>query len=44
MIVNILKEVQAGDIGTALGLKNTFTGETLCDSENPVILENDQVP
>lgn len=34
-----LKTVQAGDIAAVLGLKNTFTGDTLCDPSNPVILE-----
>jgi len=31
--------VYAGDIGAAVGLKNTFTGHTLCDPDNPVVLE-----
>ncbi len=30
----------AGDIAAAVGLKNTSTGDTLCDPKNPVILEN----
>jgi elongation factor G len=34
-----LKEVRAGDIGATLGLKNTFTGDTLCDAKGPIILE-----
>lgn len=34
-----LKEVHAGDIAATLGLKTTFTGETLCDSDAPIILE-----
>ncbi len=34
-----LKEVRAGDIAATLGLKTTFTGDTLCDPKGPVILE-----
>ncbi len=34
-----LEEVSPGDIGAAVGLKNTFTGETLCDERDPVVLE-----
>jgi elongation factor G len=34
-----LKEVKAGDIAATLGLKNTFTGDTLTDPKGPVILE-----
>ncbi|OGL46287.1 MAG: translation elongation factor G, partial [Candidatus Schekmanbacteria bacterium RBG_16_38_10] len=34
-----IKEVYAGDIAAAVGLKSTFTGDTLCTSEKPVILE-----
>jgi elongation factor G len=34
-----LTEVHAGDIAATLGLKQTFTGETLCDSKSPIILE-----
>lgn len=34
-----VQEVQAGDIAAVLGLKETFTGDTLCDSANPVVLE-----
>ncbi|MEK7553361.1 MAG: elongation factor G [Patescibacteria group bacterium] len=32
-------EFYAGDIGAIVGLKNTTTGDTLCDPENPIILE-----
>jgi elongation factor G len=32
-------EIPAGDIGAIVGLKNTTTGDTLCDPEHPVILE-----
>ena len=34
-----VKEAKAGDIVAAVGLKNTFTGDTLCDRQNPIILE-----
>ncbi len=35
-----IDEVRAGDIAAIIGLKETFTGDTLCDSNNPIILEN----
>ena len=35
-----IKEARAGDIVAAVGLKITATGDTLCDSENPIILES----
>ena len=35
-----IKEVHAGDIAAAVGLKDTTTGDTLCDPKRPVILEN----
>ncbi len=34
-----IKEVSAGDIAAAVGLKNTMTGDTLCDDASPIILE-----
>jgi elongation factor G len=34
-----IEEVGAGDIAAAVGLKNTFTGDTLCDEAHPVVLE-----
>ncbi len=34
-----IKEVWAGDIAAAVGLKNVQTGDTICDRDNPVILE-----
>ncbi|MFL7840276.1 MAG: elongation factor G [Candidatus Promineifilaceae bacterium] len=34
-----LQEVHAGDIAATLGLKRTFTGETLCDAKAPILLE-----
>jgi len=35
-----IEEVSAGDIAAAVGLKDTYTGDTLTDTENPVILES----
>jgi len=35
-----VKEVYAGEIAAVVGLKNTFTGHTLCDPEKPVVLES----
>ncbi|HZC07037.1 MAG TPA: elongation factor G [Ktedonobacterales bacterium] len=32
--------IYSGDICAAVGLKDTFTGDTLCDSDHPVLLEN----
>jgi len=37
-------EMRAGDLGAALGLKDTFTGDTLCDEKEPVILESLYIP
>lgn len=34
-----IKEVFTGDIGAIVGLKNTTTGNTLCDLDNPIVLE-----
>src|SRR5688572_26993276 len=39
-----IKEAYAGDIVALAGLKNTTTGETLCDPQNPVILEKMEFP
>ena len=39
-----IKQVYAGDIAAAIGLKNTTTGDTLCDPKNPVILESMEFP
>lgn len=39
-----LKEVHAGDIAAVLGLKQTFTGETLSDPDNPILLEPIEFP
>ena len=36
--------LHAGDIGAVVGLKNTTTGDTLCDENNPLILERMEFP
>ena len=35
-----ISSVKAGDIGAAIGFKKTFTGDTLCLQEDPIILES----
>nr|WP_199302928.1 elongation factor G [Oscillatoria sp. FACHB-1406] len=37
-------ELRAGDLGAAIGLKDTITGDTLCDDNNPIILESLFIP
>ncbi len=39
-----IKEVKAGDIAATVGLKNTMTGNTLCDDGHPIILESIEFP
>jgi elongation factor G len=39
-----IKSVYSGDIAAAVGLKNVTTGETLCDPNNPIILERMEFP
>jgi elongation factor G len=39
-----IKEVTAGDIAAAVGLKSTLTGDTLCDEKHPIILESMEFP
>ncbi|MGH2519331.1 MAG: elongation factor G, partial [Chloroflexota bacterium] len=39
-----IDEVFAGDIAAVVGLKSTFTGDTLCDQERPVVLETIKFP
>lgn len=39
-----IEQVYAGDIAAAVGLKNTTTGDTLCDEKHPVILESMEFP
>jgi elongation factor G len=37
-------ELRAGDLGAAVGLKDTFTGDTVCDPDQPIILESLYIP
>ena len=39
-----IETVYAGDIAAAVGVKNTTTGDTLCDQKHPVILESMEFP
>jgi elongation factor G len=39
-----IDEILAGDIGAVLGLKDSFTGDTLCDISNQIVLENISFP
>ena len=39
-----IKEVWAGDIAAAVGLKNVTTGDTICDPKHPVVLESMNFP
>ena len=39
-----IKMVYSGDIAAAVGLKNTTTGDTLCDENHPIILESMEFP
>jgi elongation factor G len=39
-----IKEIRAGDIGAVVGLKHTFTGDTLCDADQALILESMTFP
>ena len=39
-----IKEVRAGDIAAAIGLKDVTTGDTLCAIEAPIILERMEFP
>jgi elongation factor G len=34
-----INEIRAGDLCAAVGLRNTFTGDTLCDKQHPIVLE-----
>ncbi|MBI3318249.1 MAG: elongation factor G, partial [Candidatus Omnitrophica bacterium] len=40
----IVQEVSAGDIAAAVGLKETKTGETICDEKQPILLESMTFP
>ncbi len=39
-----IEEVYSGEIAAAVGLKNTTTGDTLCDEKHPIILESMEFP
>lgn len=39
-----VKEVHAGDIAAVIGMKETFTGDTLCAPNDPILLENIKFP
>jgi elongation factor G len=39
-----IKEVYAGDIAAMVGPKQSFTGDTLCDGDNPIVLETIRFP
>ena len=39
-----VEELHAGEIGGAVGLKNTFTGDTLCTPDRPIVLETIKFP
>ncbi|SCN26179.1 Vegetative protein 19 [Clostridium sp. N3C] len=39
-----IDELLAGDIGAVIGLKDTTTGDTLCDENNPIVLEKMEFP
>ncbi|MBK4764819.1 MAG: elongation factor G [Pantoea sp. Brub] len=39
-----IKEVRAGDIAAAIGLKDVITGDTLCDLNQPIVLERMEFP
>ena len=39
-----VEELYAGDLGAVVGLKDTITGETLCDEKEPIILEKMEFP
>ncbi len=37
-------ELRAGDLGAVLGLKQTYTGDTICDADEPIVLESLHIP
>ncbi len=37
-------ELRAGDLGAVIGLRNTITGDTLCDEKHPILLESLYIP
>ena len=42
--MKIYWQIYAGDIAAAVGLKDTTTGDTLCDDKHPIILESMEFP
>ncbi len=41
---NPIDKIEAGDIGAAVGFKDIKTGDTLCDEDHPIVLENMFIP
>jgi elongation factor G len=41
---NAIEQLEAGDIGAAVGFKDVRTGDTLCDEKHPIILESMEFP
>ncbi|MEW5807578.1 MAG: elongation factor G [Acidobacteriota bacterium] len=39
-----IKEIRAGDIAAAVGMKNVSTGDTICDENHPIVLESMEFP
>ena len=39
-----VEELRAGELGAVVGLKNTTTGDTLCDEDHPILLESMEFP
>lgn len=39
-----VEELRAGELGAIVGLKNTTTGDTLCDENDPIVLESIYIP
>lgn len=39
-----IKSIYAGEIGGAIGIKNSVTGDTICDEKNPIVLESMDFP
>ena len=39
-----IEELRAGELGAVIGLKNTTTGETLCDEDHPILFETMEFP
>ena len=39
-----VEALEAGELGAIIGLKNTTTGDTLCDEDTPIILESMEFP